>query len=143
MPDRAQPPGSSPPGRVPLGAAAGAGLATAALVPLDRPGLGWALAGLAACCGTAAGVWRGRPTRPRLAPPRWYRSTGWGLVALALLATGAFRAAGWLFLLCLCAAAAATWPGSAPRWRRPPTTGAAPTSAAPPHVTSWDWPAPR
>lgn len=89
---------------MPPAAATGAGLAAAALVPLDRPGLGWALAGLAVTgavaivVGRAGRVWAVRRGEPLV----------WGLVALLLLAVGLLRAAGWLFGLCLLAAAAAT-----------------------------------
>jgi hypothetical protein len=91
-----------------LPAAGFAGLVAAATVPLDRPGIGWVLAGSAAAAavGTVhrrvrriAGPEQGRtPNRERL----W-----WVIAALALLAVGTFRAAGWLFVLCVAAAAVA------------------------------------
>lgn len=90
-------------GARPIVAAAAAGVAAAALVPLGRPGLGWALAGLVVCAATAAGLWRGGT------PARYqYRALGWGLVAVALLGVGAFRAAEWVFGICLVGAVAAT-----------------------------------
>jgi hypothetical protein len=94
-----------------LAVALAAGVAVAALVPLDRPGLGWALAGLAIGSAIAAGVLRpGRGSRAVGGPGRRQRieSLAWGLVALGLVAVGTVRSAGWLFGLCLFAAAAAT-----------------------------------
>lgn len=72
-----------------------AGLVAANTVPLDRPGIGWLGAGLAV---TVAVLAVGR-TRARQAPGVRAR-VGWTVLALALLAVGAFRAAGWLFALC-------------------------------------------
>jgi hypothetical protein len=66
------------------------GIVTAACVPLDRPGIGWVGTGLAAA-GALAAIDRSWDIR-RLA---------WTLGALALLAVGAIRAAGWLFALCV------------------------------------------
>jgi Domain of unknown function (DUF4173) len=63
---------------------------TAVCVPLDRPGIGWLGTGLAAA-GAVGTIARSRDVR-RLV---------WGAVAVALLAVGAIRAAGWLFALCL------------------------------------------
>jgi hypothetical protein len=107
-----------PAGPVALAATTGAGLAAAALVPLGRPGLGWVLAGLAAAVAVTAAVRRpgpglrgSGPGPVTAAPPAtgWRRwdPLVWGSVALALLAVGAVRAAGWLFALCVLAAAAA------------------------------------
>lgn len=88
----------------PLAAAAGAGLLAAIVVPLDRPGLGWLIAGGAVAAAIGSTVRRSGPAG------RWWWSSaaGWGLVTLALLAVGSVRAAEWLFGLCLLAAAATT-----------------------------------
>ncbi|MEU8608006.1 DUF4173 domain-containing protein [Actinoplanes sp. NPDC048791] len=89
--------------------------AVAALsVPLDRAGVGWfvtAIAGVAALVvarivpdpeprttGPAPLVRRGPRT---LSNARYF----WSSATVALLAVGTFRAAGWLFFLCLCTAA--------------------------------------
>jgi hypothetical protein len=74
------------------------GLAIAASLTLDRPGVGWLVAGLAS---TAALAWVDRPAG-RSIP---IRRVAYGLVTLALLAVGAVRAAGWLFVLCALTAA--------------------------------------
>jgi len=84
---------SQPAGLNVLVAAAATGVVTAVCVPLDRPGIGWIGTGLAAV-GALAAVARSWDVR-RLV---------WTLVALALLAVGAIRAAGWLFALCVPAA---------------------------------------
>ncbi len=88
-----------------LPAAGVAGLFAAAAVPVDRPGIGWLLAGfaIAVAIGTVHRRAADRaeiPTERRHRPSRW-----WAAAALALLAVGTFRAAGWLFVLCLIAAA--------------------------------------
>lgn len=88
-----------------LPAAGVAGLVAAATVPVDRPGIGWLLAGfaIALAIGTVHRRAADRaeiPTERRHRPSRW-----WAAAALALLAVGTFRAAGWLFVLCLIAAA--------------------------------------
>jgi hypothetical protein len=80
-----------------IGGALATGLGAAVSVPLDRPGVGWAVAAAAgAGCVVAA---RRRPRR--LDPAR----LAWALITLLLLATGALRAAGWLFALCVLTAA--------------------------------------
>ncbi|MBP2476698.1 hypothetical protein JOF53_005570 [Crossiella equi] len=82
-----------------------AGLAAAVLLPLDLPGLGWLLTGLV----LTALVWlvaRRDRAEPLAWPERLVRG-GWAALALALLAVGAFRDAGWLFTLCVLGAAAA------------------------------------
>ncbi|WP_280418838.1 DUF4153 domain-containing protein [Nocardia carnea] len=91
-----------------LPAAAVTGLVAAATVPLDRPGIGWLLTGSTAAAAvgvvhhrarrTAGAAHAQAPNRERL----W-----WAIAALALLAVGTFRAAGWLFVLCVAAAAVA------------------------------------
>lgn len=94
--DRLWPGPSEPATPVVVYAAAAAGLAAAVTVPVDRPGLGWLLAGLGATAAIAITVPRtgSRPLRP------W-----WTLTSLALLAVGAVRASEWLFVLCVLTAA--------------------------------------
>ncbi|MEU1963356.1 DUF4173 domain-containing protein [Nocardia sp. NPDC019304] len=116
-----------PAGVVP--AALVSGLAAAILVHWDRPGIGWLLAAVVAATAVVlvdrnarravasatedavakAAQKAGRPSfrwisarRARLAGRVW-----WATLALALLAVGAVRAAGWLFALCVVAAAVA------------------------------------
>ncbi len=80
-----------------LPAAGVAGVAGALVLPVDRPGVGWLLAGLAVA--VAVGVAnRGRFTAG---------SVSWAVLALALLSVGTFRASGWLFVLCVPAAVVA------------------------------------
>lgn len=91
-----------------LPAAGIAGLIAAATVPLDRPGIGWLVAGSAAAAAVGAVHRRAR----RIAGPEhgqtWNRERlWWAITALVLLAVGTFRAAGWLFVLCVAAAAVA------------------------------------
>src|SRR5262249_28102779 len=88
------------------------GVVAAVAIPLDRPGLGWLVAGVAAAAGLLfvgvkarkiapdPGHWAESPDAPRfdLAAPAW----GWAV--LALLSVGTVRAAGWLFVLCVLAA---------------------------------------
>ncbi|MFC0004195.1 DUF4153 domain-containing protein [Micromonospora siamensis] len=127
-----------------LAAVGVAALVAAVAVPLDRPGLGWPVAGLAATTalvtatmrrgdGSAApgGGLAGRPADPapgttdtggvakdtarpgatgapgRADQPLTGRAArgAWAVAALALLAVGAVRDAGWLVVLCLLAAA--------------------------------------
>ncbi|MFB9181483.1 DUF4153 domain-containing protein [Dactylosporangium sucinum] len=71
-------------------------IVAAAAVPLDRPGLGWPIAGLAMLVSLGVVLWKGGTGR--------VESFAWCAAALALLSVGAFRAAGWLFFLCLMAA---------------------------------------
>lgn len=91
-----------------LPAAGIAGLVAAATVPLDRPGVGWLLAGSATAAAIGVVHRRARRTAEpaqRQAPNR--ERVLWSIAALALLAVGTFRAAGWLFVLCVAAAAVA------------------------------------
>lgn len=91
-----------------LPAAGIAGLVAAATVPLDRPGIGWLLAGSAAAAAVGAVHRRARRTAGTEHGPTWHRERlWWAITALVLLAVGTFRAAGWLFVLCLAAAAVA------------------------------------
>jgi hypothetical protein len=88
-------------------------LIAALSVPLDRAGLGWfvtALAGTGALI--AARVIRTPETVPALVHGRtdsgsWDRFL-WATATVALLAAGTFRAAGWLFVLCLLTATLTT-----------------------------------
>jgi hypothetical protein len=79
-----------------------AGLAAAALLPLDRPAVGWVLVGLIAG-GAVYAVHRKSRAVKDLSPARVF----WAVAALALLAVGAFRSADWLFELCVVAACVA------------------------------------
>ncbi|WP_328611736.1 DUF4153 domain-containing protein [Amycolatopsis sp. NBC_00345] len=81
-----------------LPAAGAAGLVAAVVVPLDRPGIGWVLTA-AVLAGAIVAV--DRRARPADAPRHFTRaSAGWAALTLALLAVGAVRASGWLFILC-------------------------------------------
>ncbi|MEU2091527.1 DUF4153 domain-containing protein [Nocardia beijingensis] len=115
-----------PPGVIP--AALVSGLAAAILVRWDRPGIGWVLAAVVAATAVflvdrnarkavsatedatvKAAQKAGRPAA-RWISARSARFAGrvwWATLALALLAVGAVRAAGWLFALCVIAAAVA------------------------------------
>ncbi|GAA4244115.1 hypothetical protein GCM10022255_005900 [Dactylosporangium darangshiense] len=80
-------------GRAALYGALIAALAGAAAVPLDRPGIGWPIAGIGMLV----------PLVMLLARRRTGKSIEafiWCAGALALLSVGFFRAAGWLFVLC-------------------------------------------
>lgn len=91
-----------------LPAAGIAGLVAAATVPLDRPGIGWLLAGSAAAAAVGAVHRRARRTaETEHGQTRHRERLWWAITALVLLAVGSFRAAGWLFVLCLAAAAVA------------------------------------
>jgi hypothetical protein len=66
-------------------------------IPLDRPGLGWLLTAVAAAGGLVlVGARDARTPKASLA---------WGAAVVALLGVGTIRAAGWLFILCVLAAA--------------------------------------
>lgn len=92
-----------PPSALPASAAAG--LVAAVLLPLDRPGIGWVLTGLAVM---VAVVESHRRSRQADAPRHFTRmSPVWAVAALALLAAGFVRASGWLFALCVIAAGVA------------------------------------
>ncbi|MEU4252316.1 DUF4173 domain-containing protein [Amycolatopsis sp. NPDC026612] len=88
-----------------LPAAGLAGVAAALLLPVDRPGVGWLLSGLAVA---TAVFLADRRSRAAGEPGSFtWRSAGWASLALALLAMGAVRASGWLFVLCVLAAVVA------------------------------------
>ncbi|WP_134733020.1 DUF4153 domain-containing protein [Amycolatopsis nivea] len=92
---------------VPVGAKVAAlavAVVAAVVVPVDRPGIGWVLALLVAAvvllaCARLSGTGEGKARR--------WGQAGWALLAIALLAVGALRAAEWLFVLCGLAAAVA------------------------------------
>ncbi|WP_254896873.1 DUF4153 domain-containing protein [Amycolatopsis sp. Hca4] len=87
-----------------LPAAGLAGVAGALLLPVDRPGVGWLLCGLAVA---GAVVVADRRSRGGSAGALTWRNGGWAALALALLAVGTVRASGWLFVLCVLAAVVA------------------------------------
>ncbi|MEC3917330.1 DUF4153 domain-containing protein [Nocardia sp. CDC160] len=106
-----------------VAATVAAGVAAAVFVPLDRPGLGWLLAG-STIAGAVYGVDRAARRAAALNDQdasvegadasagegswqvRWERA-GWTGLALALLGVGVVRDAPWLFALCLVGAAVA------------------------------------
>ncbi|MEU1982109.1 DUF4173 domain-containing protein [Nocardia sp. NPDC019395] len=95
-----------------VSAAGIAGLVAAATLPLDQPGIGWLLAGSAAAAAVTVVHRRARRAadperRAPAGPGRGWERLWWAIAALALLAVGTFRAAGWLFVLCVAAAAVA------------------------------------
>lgn len=79
------------------------GLATAIALPLSRPGIGWLLVGLV----MTGAVWHAARfgPKPDTALERWIR-VGWAVLAVALLAVGTFRDAGWLYVFCVLGALA-------------------------------------
>lgn len=88
-------------------------LIAALSVPLDRAGLGWLVTALAATAALiTARVVRTPDVVPALVPTRTDNGTWdrflWGAATVALLAVGTFRAAGWLFVLCLLTATMTT-----------------------------------
>ncbi|MFB9686860.1 DUF4153 domain-containing protein [Amycolatopsis plumensis] len=87
-----------------LPAAGLAGVAGALLLPVDRPGIGWLLSGLAV---TAAVVVADRRSRDGKPGALTWRNAGWAGLALALLAMGTLRASEWLFVLCVIGAVVA------------------------------------
>ena len=84
---------------VALAAVGVTGLVAAASLPLDRPGIGWLCTGLAAAAATS--VVARRASASPLSIGAKLRRVAWGTATLALLAVGLFRAAGWLFTLCV------------------------------------------
>jgi hypothetical protein len=94
-----------PPAPIVLGCAGIAGIIAASAVPVDRPGIGWLVAGLAGG-GVGGGGVAPRRDQPRSGVPSISRQL-WVVAALAVLSVGAIRAADWLFALCGLAACAA------------------------------------
>lgn len=103
-----------PPGPPTVVAVCVAATVAALSVPLDRPGVGWLVTALAGVAALVIG--RRWPVRAPVGvpAPRVHRTApagpsaaryGWSAATVALLAVGTVRAAGWLFLLCLCTAA--------------------------------------
>ncbi|HEX5204710.1 MAG TPA: DUF4173 domain-containing protein [Actinoplanes sp.] len=101
-----------PAGAVTVVAIVAAAAVAALSLPLDRAGAGWPITALAATA--ALIVARAVPVRPLPGAPAplvvrppvragWDRYA-WGAATVALLAVGAVRSAGWLFLLCLATA---------------------------------------
>lgn len=111
--ERRWPGPSRPVDAVALGATGMAGLVAAASVPLDRPGVGWAVAGLAGAAALTAlsmrgwvdGGLAGRGPAVRPVVEAGTIRPLWTVATLALLSVGTVRAAGWLFVLCLLTAA--------------------------------------
>lgn len=103
-----------------LVAAGAAGLAAAAALPWDRPGVGWLATALVAAAATVGAAWaRGAGTgvsanvgtdavradvTGRAGAGTRIARVLWAIAALALVGVGAVRAASWLFVLCLLAA---------------------------------------
>ena len=81
-------------------------------VPLGSVGVGWLTAAVAGAAALAVARRVRRPLPPGAPAPLVHRGTprlpvaryGWGAVTIALVGVGTFRAAGWLFLLCLATA---------------------------------------
>jgi Domain of unknown function (DUF4153) len=76
-------------------------LVAAAAVPWDRPGVGWFVTGLVGAITVAVAARRHREAEPPRTTGARLMQVVWALLALALLAAGALRAAPWLWLLCL------------------------------------------
>lgn len=91
------------PGSV-LPAAVAAGVITAVVLPLDRFGVGWFVAGLAVAVAVFVADKRARGTAE---PHLTWLSAVWAAAAFGLLAVGAFRASFWLNVLCVLAACVA------------------------------------
>ncbi|BCB86030.1 DUF4153 domain-containing protein [Phytohabitans suffuscus] len=111
--ERRWPGPSRPAGAIALGATGMAGLVAAASVPLDRPGVGWAVAGLAGAAALTVLSLRGwapptpigrGPATPPATEPGAIRPL-WTVATVLLLGVGTVRSAGWLFVLCLLTAA--------------------------------------
>ncbi len=83
-----------------IGALVAAVIAAAAL-PLDRPGVGWPIAGLGLVGALLVVILRMDPKQRGTSA---VEATCWSVATIALLSVGVFRAAGWLFLLCVLAA---------------------------------------
>jgi hypothetical protein len=96
---------ATPPTRLLLGAAAAAGLTTAVVLPLDRPGIGWFIAAAVTAVLVSAVVRQAHRLEPDPRARRAYAVDGaWGLAAVGLVGVAAVRDAEWLIALCLLAA---------------------------------------
>lgn len=92
-----------------LPAAAAAGVVTAVVLPPDRFGVGWFVAGLAVAAAVLFADRRARDTAgcdTAGSPFTWF-SAVWAAAALGLLAVGTFRASVWLNVLCVLGACVA------------------------------------
>jgi len=87
---------TNPPGAAALAALAGGAAFAAITLPVDRPGLGWLLAAVAGAAAVAVAVGRPESRRPGF--------IAWTVATVLLLGVGTFRAAEWLFALCVLAA---------------------------------------
>jgi hypothetical protein len=96
---------ATPPTRLLLGAAAAAGLTTAVVLPLERPGIGWFIAAAVTAVLVTAVVRQAHRLEPDPQARRAYAVDGaWGLAAVGLVGVAAVRDAEWLIALCLLAA---------------------------------------
>ena len=96
---------TTPPTRLVLGAAAAAGLTTAVVIPLNRPGIGWFVAAVVAAVVVAAVARQAHRLDPAPHARRAYAvDAAWGLAAVGLVGVTAVRDAEWLIALCLLAA---------------------------------------
>jgi hypothetical protein len=96
---------ATPPTRLLLGAAAAVGLTTAAVLPLERAGVGWFVAAVVAGVVVAAVARQAHRLDPTPHARRAYAlDAAWGLAAVALAGVAAVRDAEWLVALCLLAA---------------------------------------
>ncbi|GAA3229814.1 DUF4173 domain-containing protein [Dactylosporangium siamense] len=78
-----------------------AAVIAAAALPLDRPGLGWPIAGLGLVGALLVVILR---MDPKQRGTSVIEAASWSVATVALLSVGVFRAAGWLFVLCVLAA---------------------------------------
>jgi hypothetical protein len=123
-------------------AAVGPAIMAAFALSWDRPGIGWPLTAVATITAAGLVVRKGarRGTRGRL----WFRNgmatAGWTAAAVMLLAVGAVRAAGWLFVLCALAAGFIGCVALARRWSVPGMLLApVRTAHAVPAAFKWFW----
>lgn len=78
-----------------------AAVVAAVALPLDRPGIGWPIAGLGLVAALLVVILR---MDPKQRGTSVIEATCWSAATVALLSVGVFRAAGWLFALCVLAA---------------------------------------
>jgi hypothetical protein len=90
-----------------------AAVVAALSVPLDRGGVGWFVTAVAGVAALIVARVVPDPVPPTTGPPPLVRRDPhaptkdrffWAATTVALLAVGTFRAAGWLYFLCLCTA---------------------------------------